>query len=64
MDRGEVSMTEKDFGIAVNEDGNIHIMVDDVLTPLEVYQLIRVMHQCLFQSARKTGRSIDEDFLR
>lgn len=57
-------LTTEDFGIAVAEDGNIHIMVDDILTPLQVFRLMRVLEDSLFISRKKTGRSIDEDFSR
>ena len=53
-----------DFGVAVNEEGNIHVMIDDVLTPLQAYRLKKVLDNALFQSAKKTGKSIDEDFVR
>ncbi len=53
-----------DFGVAVNEDGNVHIMIDDVLTPLQVYKLQKVLTRALHDSHKKTGKSIDEDFLR
>ena len=50
---------ENKFPIVVTESG-LHIMVDDILTPTEAMELIRVIKSALFDYKKLTGRNIDE----
>lgn len=48
-----------DFAIVVSESG-LHICVDDILTGMEAFQLIKELQSALFEFKKLTKRSIDE----
>ena len=52
-------MKEDKFPIVVTESG-LHIMVDDILTPMEAMELIRMLKSALFDYKKLTGKHIDE----
>ena len=49
----------KDFPVAVSDTG-LHIMVDDILTPKEAYELIGEIKDGLFRWHELTGEKIDQ----
>lgn len=51
--------SEDKFPIVVTENG-LHIMVDDILTPMEAMQLIRDLQDGLFAYKLLTGKNVDE----
>ena len=52
------------MSVKVTEDGKIVINLDVTLTPIQVFRLIKELESALFESHKKTGKSIDEGFAR
>ena len=52
-------MKEDKFPIVVTESG-LHICVDDILTPMEAMELIRVIKSALADYKKLTKRHIDD----